>query len=256
MLGFCQYHIAVDDDVHLTVFPQADEIRYRTVAKSRSYGGEELQGVRNYQLGDPLSHIHWKASTFTDRWKTKQWATEQVRRLLIALDVTQLRSNEACMERAIEVAAGYAQAAYHQNVDIGIACGGGRAELPIARHSQEVIDHALAILDPAGVSDQGGSYEWLDRSLQARPRDSKLCLISTFASAELWEVIACAIKSGALQQSAIQVIHIAEDRNSATVQQVKQQCIQLGCALDVIEAAQHARHVSEESEEGVDQVGA
>ncbi len=84
-------------DVEFVVFPKpvkcdipftVYESRSNTdssLSKGKAFEGE-LSGVRDYALGDPLKHIHWKATAKTSSIKTKDFSPPQGNPLIINLD--------------------------------------------------------------------------------------------------------------------------------------------------------------------------
>ncbi|GAB6184183.1 DUF58 domain-containing protein [Thermodesulfovibrio hydrogeniphilus] len=84
-------------DIEFVVFPKPIKceipfIAYESMAKTESSASRgkafegELSGVRDYAFGDPLKHIHWKATAKTSSIKTKDFSPPQGNPVIINID--------------------------------------------------------------------------------------------------------------------------------------------------------------------------
>ncbi|MCY0879307.1 MAG: DUF58 domain-containing protein [Firmicutes bacterium] len=94
---------------------------------------EDLRGIRDYQPGDRLTHIHWKTSARVNRWKVKEFEPERSARVAVVLDYgAAFRLQD--WETAIAVAASLVRYAWeqHQPCTLAIMDEGESEETPDA----------------------------------------------------------------------------------------------------------------------------
>lgn len=84
-----------------------------------------IRGVRDYQASDPMNHINWKATARAGSLQVHQYDYTADTRLLLMLNVETEENqwgnttDEACVERAISIAASIAQYAVDNGIEIG-----------------------------------------------------------------------------------------------------------------------------------------
>lgn len=123
-----------------------------SVADDRWQGADEPRGVRDYEPGDEVRHLHWKATAHTGRLMVRELATPRRARLTVVLDTRRGALSEADFEEAVDVAASLLAAAGWAGLRARLFTGGGR----------EVPDHLLEALvevrqDDTGTLTAGGA---------------------------------------------------------------------------------------------------
>ena len=145
--------------------------------------GHDLYAIRDYQSSDSARHVDWKASARTGSLQVREFAREDERRVLLALD-TAIPANgkpeewrDAVFERGIALCASLAWHFYEINSMLAFRCGA--FELPIGPAGENIYSvlRHLATATPAG-SDRSVLHELLDMPqtfkiiLTAQPRGS------------------------------------------------------------------------------------
>lgn len=113
-----------------------------------------LAGVRDYQPGDSVRHIHWKATARRGSLQTKRFDPSASHHLFICLNNQTLELAYGGilvdeLETAIVAAASVAHAALENGHPVGLVCNGslrdteGLARLAVSRH----IDHEQRLLE-------------------------------------------------------------------------------------------------------------
>lgn len=78
---------------------------------------EELAGLRNYQAGDDLRHVHWAAVARTGSLVVRQFEHGEDHRLLLRFDDRAVAHDAASFERAVEAVASFSVAAMRAGMD-------------------------------------------------------------------------------------------------------------------------------------------
>ena len=73
--------------------------------KALSHTGNEFHALREYQQGDDLRRISWKASARSTNLIVRDTAVERVKRMTVVLDTAAGEHDEASFERAVSAAA-------------------------------------------------------------------------------------------------------------------------------------------------------
>jgi uncharacterized protein (DUF58 family) len=136
LLGNTQQHIQIPLEGELIVYPRPAEVPFHELP-SRSWQGEHairrfivpdpfvISGAREYQPGDTMKQVNWKASARTGSLQVHQYDYTADRNLMLVLNVDDAEgmwrsvSNEALIEHGIEWAAGAADAAISQGMEVG-----------------------------------------------------------------------------------------------------------------------------------------
>lgn len=144
LLGNAHCHMQIPLEGELIVYPRPAEVPFHELP-SRSWQGEHairrfivpdpfvISGAREYQPGDTMKQINWKASARTGTLQVHQYDYTADRSLMLLLNVDDAEgmwrsvSNEALIEQGIEWAAGAAEAAIVQGMEVGFA-----ANMPLA----------------------------------------------------------------------------------------------------------------------------
>ncbi|GIP34596.1 DUF58 domain-containing protein [Paenibacillus sp. J2TS4] len=153
--------------------------------------GEGFSGlVRNYEPGDPLNRIHWKATARNGSLRTRESAGAIRGRTLIFLDRSLegagsregMRSGvvDPCWERRISLAAGLLEAARRSGREVSLYCGGvphtgspGSGEMEFIRMHKQ-----LAELEPENGSPMRMTDELLHYGLRPGEETQIYCLPS------------------------------------------------------------------------------
>ncbi|RJQ46448.1 MAG: DUF58 domain-containing protein [Gammaproteobacteria bacterium] len=86
-LGLFRAWAHLDLDIHCLIYPRPaapqplPEAQPASSESSRGRGTEDFAGVRDYQSGDSLRHVHWKALARQDALLTKQFSGGEVNEL-------------------------------------------------------------------------------------------------------------------------------------------------------------------------------
>lgn len=165
-------------------------------------GSLDLRDVREYQPGDEVRHLHWKATARTGRMMVRDYADPQQPRFTLLLDTRSASFPPAVFEEAVDVAASLlhasAMAGHHTRLvasgGLDLATSGG----PLA--SRLLLDELCQIGQDAGKAlvpreltaarDQGGclmvvSTGALDGLAGLRPRYSSLFLVDLLSGEPL-----------------------------------------------------------------------
>ena len=142
---------------------------------------EHFAGVRDYQLGDPLHHVHWRLSAHTGRLQTKRFEPTRSAEVLFAVDVSNGEpfwhavSPEAA-EEAIGWASYLARQALHAGWRTGLVAnthlrkGRGPLRVPASgsRGHEALLFAALARMPNQPTSDLGPVLREIGRRLPVR----------------------------------------------------------------------------------------
>ena len=119
----------------------------------------QLIGIRDYQLGDPMKHIDWKASARSMKLQSRVFAPSGSYALVVALDVSTFPqswkgSDPILVERAVSVAASIAKWGEECGYDLGLISNdyyarGRPIRIGVGRHPDRLskILDALAAVD-------------------------------------------------------------------------------------------------------------
>lgn len=147
-----------------------------------------IVGLRDYQPGDPMHRIDWKASARSARLQSRLYEPASTLHLLVALNLSTFPEvwagyDPVLFERAVTVAASLAADAYDKGFAVGILANGSLAEsnrsIKIApgRHPRQLmrILEALAAVGPFIVSPM---MELLQRESYSFPMGTTLVMVT------------------------------------------------------------------------------
>jgi len=162
-IGLLRRRLSFAGETGITVYPkplQLDQYGKRTFAESdnpvalpwmKPSQSAVMTGIRGYAPGDPQRTIHWKATARSGSLMTKSSDPTDSGRLMVVLDrssdVYEGKEGAERFEACIRVAAGLAEQAVRQRLQIGLYTG---------RHPDQAFPLALT----PGLT---GSYELLSR---------------------------------------------------------------------------------------------
>lgn len=157
-------------------------------------GSLDLRDVREYQPGDEVRHLHWKATARTGRMMVRDYADPQQPRFTLLLDTRSATFPPEVFEEAVDVAASLLHASAMAGHHTRLVCSGG-ADLATsggALASRLLLDElcqlgqdtgqALVPRELTAARDQGGclmvvTTGGLDGLAGLRPRYSSLFLV-------------------------------------------------------------------------------
>ncbi|MDZ4815126.1 MAG: DUF58 domain-containing protein [Verrucomicrobiota bacterium] len=106
--------VAIDADN--LPFPPA----HGSLATSTKGAGSDLHSLREYRVGDPPRHIHWRLSAKQNRQLLREFAQEYQPTVSIVFDTRGLDNEEPAFEKAVTLAASACQVWQKRGVSIGI----------------------------------------------------------------------------------------------------------------------------------------
>lgn len=117
-----------------------------------------VAGIRDWQPGDRLHQIHWKASARGSGWKTKRTEADGSSPVVLLLDVCRASYREPespLLERGVEMALSLAQAAVTAGLAVGLWAAGRQPICidPLGEaHSLQRVAHALVLVEADGTT--------------------------------------------------------------------------------------------------------
>ncbi len=161
LFGLHRRYRVVSDPHFLLVYPQVVPLEGFDIASRRPIGEVRMSyrlyedptriaGVRQYEAGDPLNRVNWKATARTGKLHSKVYEPSTVAGVTILLDFHQQshdpRHEPARSELAVTAAASLANAVYEMGQQIGLVTNGRDAA---DRIRQEGWDYDLRSRDAA-----------------------------------------------------------------------------------------------------------
>ncbi|MGE7768396.1 DUF58 domain-containing protein [Peribacillus sp. NPDC096540] len=135
--GIFEKEATFNSPLKITVFPSYHELTYRDLelvfnqgqvgsTKKTQREHSVVSGVREYQPGDQLSWINWKATARTSEIMTKEFEVQKNRDVFILLD----NQESLFFEEAIVMTASFVHAMLKKGIEMGFASTGSRQILP------------------------------------------------------------------------------------------------------------------------------
>ncbi len=137
--GFQRRYRVIGQPNYLLVYPKVVSIEGYDIQSRRPIGEvvmshrlfedpTRISGVRQYQNGDPLSRIHWRATARTGELQSKQYQPSTLSGATIVLDFNRAafdpRHEPFRSELAVTAAASIANALHEMNVQFGLVSNG------------------------------------------------------------------------------------------------------------------------------------
>lgn len=116
-------------------------------------GATESRGVREYEPGDEVRHLHWKATAHTGRLMMRDLADPRQARLTVLLDTRAAALGAADFEEAVDLAASLLGAAGRAGLRARLFTAGGRA---VAEHFLDALAEVRQDDARTLVADGGG----------------------------------------------------------------------------------------------------
>jgi uncharacterized protein (DUF58 family) len=159
--GLVEKEAIYSSPLKITVFPRYHELAYSDLDRVFNQGAvvstkktqrehSVVSGVREYQPGDQLSWINWKATARTSEIMTKEFEVQKNRDVFIMLD----EKPSDLFEESIEMAASIAHAMLKKGMEIGYVSMGSRSIIPAAAGNKQKrkIFYQLAKEEPGVVN--------------------------------------------------------------------------------------------------------
>ncbi|MGG0411179.1 DUF58 domain-containing protein [Peribacillus simplex] len=138
-LGLVEKEAIYSSPLKITVFPRYHELAYSDLDRVFNQGAvvstkktqreqSVVSGVREYQPGDQLSWINWKATARTSEIMTKEFEVQKNRDVFIMLD----EKPSDLFEESIEMAASITHAMLKKGMEIGYVSMGAGLIIPAA----------------------------------------------------------------------------------------------------------------------------
>lgn len=155
LFGLHRRYRVLTSPTFLLVYPEAVPLEGYDVASRRPIGEvrmthrlyedpTRIAGVRQYQAGDPLNRVHWRATARTGALHSKVYEPSTVAGATILLDFHQAaydpRHEPYRSELAVTAAASVASALYHMGQQVGLVTNGRDAADRIRRDGWDA-DH-------------------------------------------------------------------------------------------------------------------
>lgn len=190
--GLITHTMEHQDNLSVLVYPRVYALRAAALELHTASGatpqlvsgeGDEYFTLREYQPGDDLRHIAWRASARVDKWIVRDHEPETSHFVIIALDARPGTGQdpEADLESAIELAASMAVTLINRHFvvslvtpDATVPAGAGRAQL------LKILE-ALALLQPSRAD--GPDAFSKAASMQEGPG---VALVFVSANKDLW----------------------------------------------------------------------
>ncbi len=158
------------------VYPKVYDLPELGLPAERPYGERKgrqrifedpgrIAGTRDYQPGDPMRRIDWKATARRQTLQSKVYEPSATMHLLIALNVHTMEGSQQgfqpeLLERLLSVAASVARHGFDTGYAIGLIANGAYADserpmrVPVGRHSDQLLRvlEALAVIQPLTLS--------------------------------------------------------------------------------------------------------
>ncbi|WP_434168348.1 DUF58 domain-containing protein [Peribacillus frigoritolerans] len=160
--GLVEKEAIYSSPMKITVFPRYHELAYSDLdrvfnqgavvsAKKTQREHSVVSGVREYQPGDQLSWINWKATARTSEIMTKEFEVQKNRDVFIMLD----EKPSDLFEESIEMAASIAHALLKKGMEIGYVSRRSRLIIPAAAGNSQKrkIFHRLVKEEPRVEND-------------------------------------------------------------------------------------------------------
>jgi uncharacterized protein (DUF58 family) len=139
LFGLHRRYLAVTEPHYLLVYPKVVPLLGFDLASRRPVGEIRLMhrlyedptriaGVREYQQGDPLNRVHWRATARTGTLQCKTYEPSTIAGATVVLDFHQagypVRGEPVRSELAVTAAASLANAVYETGQQVGLVSNG------------------------------------------------------------------------------------------------------------------------------------
>ncbi len=143
LLGLCQKKHFIEVTDTIIVFPAFKPLSMKEfdsllsgnqkVSKRNQTEEKVISGVREYQSGDQLSWINWKATAKVNKMMTNEFEEQKRERLCLVLDIEPAPS----LEPLLSFAASYVHFVIHRGMEIGFVDSESESFLPIRKGERQ-----------------------------------------------------------------------------------------------------------------------
>jgi uncharacterized protein (DUF58 family) len=218
VLGLCQKRLAVPIMDTIIVFPFFHPLHKQEFERlvngnggaSQRATGEQLviSGVREYQAGDQLSRIHWKATARTNKMMTKEFEEQKSEHFYLILDC----EHSPSFENLISFVAAFAQFVMRRGGQLGYIDSENEIFLPIQtgeRHQKEILYQLAQVTS----NNQGKFHPHLLKGIGTLSNQVKLVIMTSKLTLEKLEVISAFRKSQHVTCIVVQTEEMAKEAN-------------------------------------------
>lgn len=206
LFGLFEREATVGGDEAIVVYPRTVPLSDLGLTSARPFG--ELRGgsrifedpvrvigVRDYQPGDPLKRVDWKATARSGQLQSRLYEPSRAQSLVVALNISTMEHtwqgfDPVLLERNIIVAASIARAAFDEHVAVGLVANGSfpDADRPIRIGSGRRPDQAVRVLEALAMITAFATSslaEELERPGHALPAGATVVVVSSRMPPEL-----------------------------------------------------------------------
>lgn len=207
VLGLARHHAKLGVVSRLTVLPRHVELSFLPLldslprkawslaGRSAKGGGMDFYGVREFQPGDPLHHVHWKTTARRGELVVREFEEESCMPLLVLIDNRKVAGSSGregtLLDIQARLAASVVRYALLYGHPVTLAAYQGREPIHYDVQGFHAALHWLASLDPSGEPAPEEQVQGL-RPLLAG--NSLLCQLVVADGAD-WERVASALPS-------------------------------------------------------------
>jgi len=191
LFGFVEKEINIPIHDYILVYPQYVDIKYKqklslaegTSVSNRSYIKDTsiAVGVRDYEPGDRLSWIDWKATARRETIMTKEFETLKSEDVLVMMD----RAESPFFEQIVTYTASFVRSALKSGVKVGfVSIGKEKTAFMTENHEEHLkkIFYHLAIVKDNAIKP---FTEVVQEQLQKNQNKSSIVLITASLTREL-----------------------------------------------------------------------
>lgn len=199
-LGLWKKQMRVDYPGDIRIYPDMSRVRgvlgsmqetlllEGSKRSRRQRGGSEFESIRDYQQGDDVRHIHWKASARTAKLMTSVWQPERGKTVTLLLDCGRTTGVEldgqTMLDRMLEAALTLAAVALKQGDHVSLTAfsSGIKTIVPAdkgLRHLHELTEAVFDLRSDPVEAHYGAVFSHV---LQAQKRRSLVVLFSDMES--------------------------------------------------------------------------
>lgn len=165
------------DHADIIVYPRISPVRTSVVEhmpgarytpRTPKEAGDEFFSLREYQLGDDVRHISWRASARLGKWMIRELAQGSSRDIVIVLDtrrVKDLPDFDEKLEEVVDLAASLGASLLNRQYQVGIICPDAELKMSAGTSQQKHILELLArvkAIEPEACPDFDNATSNLD----------------------------------------------------------------------------------------------
>ncbi len=220
VIGLCQKKLSIHVADVITVFPAFHLLRKQEFeilfsgnggASQRAAGEQSvISGVREYQAGDQLSWIHWKATARTNKMMTKEFEEQKREHVYLILDC----EHSPSFESLISFAASFVQFVMSRGSQLGYIDSENELLLPIQkgeRHRKEIFYQLAQVKS----NNQGAMKPSLLKGISTVSNQVKLVIMTSQLTFEKLEVMSTFRKGQTVTCFVVQTEEMAKEADDS-----------------------------------------